>query len=211
MGEKKSLFEKFGLVEKVHTSETFASTSEEDESEKPTMPVMAVSHIGTDDPQGLTLASTAKANVVDPIERINNKTILSIEEVYSKYSIKSDGINSMSIVESYLKALPVYLPIDVKRDTTLNIIKSSGVKLENLIVDGNYKLKCLKDFSEYTYQDANEVIALCENEVNNLKQRINTYTKAINNMKKLLEEQDFLINYEVDKLNTIMEFVGSEK
>lgn len=206
MREKKSIFEKFGLVEKVQSDEAaIPDTPREDELEMLAAPVMGAIHKDTD------AAPSVKATAVDPIENINRKTILSIEEIYSKYSIKSEGINSMSIVESYLKALPVYLPIDVKRDTTLNIIKSSGVKLENLILDGNYKLKCLKDFSEYTYQDASEMVTLCENEVKILNQKINSYKKAISDMKKLLEEQDFLINYEVDKLNTIMGFVGEEK
>jgi hypothetical protein len=208
--EKKSILEKFGLIEKV----TVASTSENDF----TKTEEAVVYV---EPQKVFDEKVSNVEVKTEVKRISvpedlfvgmkNKKLFRLEEIYRNYNVESQGINSLFIIESFLKALPDYLPVDVKRDSTLNIVSSSGVKIESLIKDGNGKLKCLKEFSQSFSDDASDSISKCENEIRKLNEKINNYKKIIDDMKKLEEEQNAVVKYEVQRINNILEFINPEK
>lgn len=144
----------------------------------------------------------------DITEKVKKKKLFSTEDIYRNYNIKSQGINSLFIVESFLKALPDYLPMDVKRESTLNIVSSSGVRIESLVKDGNDKLMCLKEFSQSFSSDASDTIAKCENEIRKLTEKINSYKNAINDMKKLQEEQEAVVRYEAERINNILQFIS---
>jgi len=147
---------------------------------------------------------------VDPVGIVRKKKLLKIDEIYKNYDINSNGINSLSIVESFQKALPDYLPTDVKRQSILNIISSSNVQVESLVKDGSDKLNCLKDFSKSFTEESRDVISNFEDEIKKLNEKINSYKTAIDNMKKLQSEQDFTVKYEMDKINNIMQFINPE-
>jgi hypothetical protein len=209
MGEKKSVFEKLGLIEKVETTNSAAVDSS---AIKPKKDLEKENYSAAQADRTGDLKPEPKAvETQDPLELIKNKKLLSVKDIYNKYNIQTDGINSLSIIESYMKALPVYLPADVKRDTTLNIVKSSGVDLDSLITDGNNKLKCLMDFAGISSRDADKMIEACEAEIAKLNEKINTFKNASTSMKKLLEEQLFLINYEIDRINALIEFIDPKK
>ena len=121
------------------------------------------------------------------------------------------SINSLAIVESFQKALPDYLPTDVKRQSILNIIASSNVQVESLLKDGNDKLGCLHEFSKAFTKESNEVITGFEKEIKKFTEAINSYKTAIDNMKKLHTEQDVTVKYEIEKINNILQFINPEK
>lgn len=204
--EKKSILEKFGLVEKVDdiVDEKIVNDAEKElntELDKVTTKSKVESK------EEINFISESD----DPIAKVTNKKLLQIEEIYKNYDINSQGINSLSIVESFQKALPDYLPAEVKRQSILNIIISSNVKVENLVKDGNEKLKCLNEFSQLFTNDSNDMISKFESEIEILNKKINNYKIAIENMKNLHNEQNFMVKYEIDKINNIMQFLNNDK
>ncbi|WP_326908566.1 hypothetical protein [Sedimentibacter sp. MB31-C6] len=204
--EKKSILEKFGLVEKVDdiVDEEIVNDAEKKlntELDKVTTKSKVESK------EEINFISESD----DPIAKVKNKKLLQIEEIYKNYDIDSQGINSLSIVESFQKALPDYLPAEVKRQSILNIIISSNVKVENLVKDGNDKLKCLNEFSQLFTNDSTDMITKFENEIEILNKKINNYKIAIENMKNLHNEQNFMVKYEIDKINNIMQFLNNDK
>jgi len=202
--EKKSLLEKFGLVERVLVENENGLNETDGEALEEPQKVYAegmhdtaakINTKHTDEPEDIT-------------EKVKKKKLFSTEDIYRNYNIKSQGINSLFIVESFLKALPDYLPMDVKRESTLNIVSSSGVRIESLVKDGNDKLMCLKEFSQSFSSDAGDTIAKCENEIRKLTEKINNYKKAIDDMKKLQEEQEAVVRYEAERINNILQFIN---
>lgn len=203
--ERRSILEKLGLIEKIE--------NEDNEIEQVVENIEQVIPAETEKPQFTNLIKKVEVQSDesdDPVAIVRKKKLLKIEDIYKNYDISSDGINSLSIVESFQKALPDYLPSDVKRQSILNIIVSSNVKVESLVKDGNDKLNCLKDFSRSFTNESVDVISNFENEIKSLNEKINNFKTAIDNMKKLQTEQDFTVKYEIDKINNMLQFISPE-
>lgn len=217
--ERRSILEKLGLIEKNINENENNSIGQSEEDVEQIIPVEAEKPQFADymkkvevkpEVQAGVKTSTKLEETVDPIGIVKKKKLLKIDEIYKNYDINSNGINSLSIVESFQKALPDYLPTDVKRQSILNIIASSNVQVESLVKDGSDKLNCLKDFSRSFTEESRDVISNFEDEIKKLNEKINSYKTAIDNMKKLQSEQDFTVKYEMDKINNIMQFINPE-
>lgn len=216
--ERRSILEKLGLVEKIE------EVNQSDEN-VPTVETAEQKPVEKEKPQFTEYmkkydAEKEKEEVVhevkqadgyeDPVAAVRKKKLLKIEEIYKNYDISTEGINSLSIVESFQKALPDYLPTDVKRQSILNIISSSNVKVENLVNDGNDKLRCLNDFSRLFSDESREVISGFEDEISKLNEKIKGYRTAIENMQKLQTEQEFTLKYEIEKISNILQFINPQ-
>lgn len=217
--ERRSILEKLGLIEKnINENENNSiEQSEGDieqiipvEAEKPQFADYMKKAEVKPEVQAEVKTSIKTEETEDPIGIVRKKKLLKIDEIYKNYDINSNGINSLSIVESFQKALPDYLPTDVKRQSILNIIASSNVQVDSLIKDGSDKLNCLKDFSKSFTEESREVVSNFEDEIKKLNEKINSYKTAIDNMKKLQSEQDFTVKYEIDKINNILQFINPE-
>ncbi|KPU46256.1 hypothetical protein OXPF_01750 [Oxobacter pfennigii] len=206
MKEKKSLLEKFGLVEKVEVQDT-PDIKEEDQELMAAVEKMKLVKEQQSTAR-TTVISQSQGENEDPTNAMKSKKLYRAEDIYKSYNIKTQGINSLFIIESFLKALPDYLPIDVKRESMLNIVMSSGVSVESLMADGNDKLRCMKEFSESFTRDTNDTVLSCENEIRKLNEKISNYKKAIDAMKKLQEEQGAIVRYETERINNILHFMN---
>lgn len=202
MKDRKSIFEKFGLIEKVeieNISNVGQANQETDENYRD-----EVSEFGS-----VVLQRTDEDK--DNIMGLENKNLLRSDEIYKNSNIRSEGINSLFIIEGFLKALPDYLPLNIKRESVLNIISSSGIKFESLVSDGNVKLKSLKEFTRNFSYEVKETILKYETEIKKLSEKINNYNKIINDIKSLQEEQSAVVEYETERINNILHFVTPEK
>lgn len=215
--ERRTILEKLGLIEKIENQAGENGKSVENAEQGPSDTVkpqisdyMKKADVRAEAKEELTEERKAFSEADDPVATVRKKNLLKIDEIYKNYNINSEGINSLSIVESFQKALPDYLPADVKRQSILNIIASSDVKVESLLRDGDDKLKCLKDFSQSFSNESNDVISNFENEIKKLNDKINSFKTAIDNMKKLQTEQDFTVKYEIEKINSILKFINPE-
>ncbi|MFA6782833.1 MAG: hypothetical protein WCR90_06460 [Sedimentibacter sp.] len=218
--ERRSILEKLGLIEKienevndneqsVNEEEIIPVEKEKPQSKKPEIQIDA-QFVAREKPSAEVKSTNAVKDWIDPVEAVSKKRLLKIEEIYKNYNVNSEGIKSLCIVESFQKALPDYLPTDVKRDSILNIIASSNVQVESLIKDGNDKLNCLKDFSQSFINESNDIILNFENEITELNEKIKKFKTAIDNMKSLQNEQGFTVKYEIDKINNILQFLNPE-
>ena len=139
-----------------------------------------------------------------------NKKLLGISEIYNNFNVKSEGINSLFIIESFSKALPDYLPANVKRESVLNIISSSGLSLGSLITDGNVKLKYLKEFSQTFSEEIKNAHIKYESEIKKLSAIIDNYHREINEINALKEEQVSIVEYEIKRIDEIIQFIALE-
>lgn len=204
MKDIKSVFEKIGLIEKVQAEDMVLNGTENQPSDLQVndVPVKTAAN-----EKGIENRNINRENVIKDEE----KKLLKSDEIYDSFHIKSAGVTSLFIVESFLKALPDYLPNDVKRQSVLNIIASSGMSIESLMKDGNDRLRCLNDFlNNFSYEIKN-TIKENEDEIEKLTKKINSYKKQIDYMKKLQMEQDAIVDYESERINNILHFISPDK
>ena len=227
MKSKVSVFEKLGLIEKIEPEglievDEVVDTSDVDRSVTQKDKILKI--IDDDNKEYRENVVEVNDNTNEEIvekavessqitqsesgDKLMDRELMKIEDIYKKYNINSEGINSLLIVESFLKALPDHLPQDMKRQSVLNIISYSGMNLANLIDDGEKKISHLDEFiKQFTAQSEKE-ISEYENEIKKLTEQINEIEKSINKVKSLREEQNAIVNYEVDRLNNIFKFIN---
>lgn len=215
--DRRIILEKLGLIEKIEGEDGEPGQDAENTEQSPadaekliSTDNMKESGVNTKVKEKLIAEAKTPDESYDPVAIVRKKKLLGINDIYKNYDINTEGINSLAIVESFQKALPDYLPMDVKRQSILNIIASSNVRIESLLNDGEDKLRCLKDFSESFSNESNEVISGFENEIKKLNEKINNFKTAISDMKKLQTEQVFTLKYEIEKTNNILQFINPE-
>lgn len=194
MEAKKSLLERLKLIERV------------EENPKPVSENVV-------EPEEVKEEETPKQNVAayDQQNQFKVDKLLKVEEIYKKFNLESDNKDTIFIIDSFSKALPDYLPQEIKRQSVLNIISSSGMNIVELLKDGSERLSVLKNFENGSSNYTNKLISECEAEIEKLMQAINKCKKNINDRKKLQEEQSANIEYEVQKIQNIIQFINPEK
>ncbi|HBM75333.1 MAG TPA: hypothetical protein DD429_07235 [Clostridiaceae bacterium] len=193
MSSKRPLLERLHIVEKVESD-----TEQNSASEK----------IITDDPDVKTTVHTSN-NLLDDIP-IKDRP-MKVKEIYIKAGQLSDGINTIFIIENYSNALPMNLPSEVKKQSVLNLITASGLNMQNIIRDGHDKLRLLNAFLHNFSSKTNEVITNNESEINKLTEKINQLKKANADMEKLMQEQKSIIEFEEERIQGLIDFVGDTK
>lgn len=119
-------------------------------------------------------------------------------------------LNTIFIAETYLKTLPDYLPNELKRKAVLDIILSSGLSVDKLLKDGEERKKVLNNFLQRFSQTTEKIIRDYENEILKLSESIQANKKSIIERKELQEEQIAIINYEIQRLQRIINFLQGE-
>lgn len=205
MKDIKSIFEKIGLIEKVQTNEGTINEEEDSSADDP-----QTNETTADDNMKKINAESRKA-VNGPVVKNEQKKLLRAGEIYNNYHIKAEGTDSLFIVEKFLKALPDYLPLNVKRQSVLDIIESSDMSLESLSKDGNDRLKCLKDFINTFSYEIKDTTRQDEDEIKKLTEKINMYNKQIDYLEKLQVEQAAVVDYESERVKNILKLIAADQ
>lgn len=190
MEAKKSLLEKIGLVEKVQPKNNSVKEVSSEKKETDSKKVI---------------------NIQKKEDQFNTDSLLKVDEIYTKYNLPGDGTNTVFIIDNFLKALPDYLPEEVKKQSVLSIISSSGMSVDNLLKDGNHRLKLLKSFLEDFSNHTNNAISQNEMEIRKLTEKIQKCKRDIENKRKLIDGQKATIEYETQKIVKIIDFIDSKK
>lgn len=215
MENKKSLFEKLGLVEKVQTTPT---QEEPEVFENNDDKEAFLSRINNTIENTNTYSyEAADKSPVYKFEEPEKKRSFkfdkhnSISDIYNTFNLKQDGMNTIFIIENFLRALPEYLPEEVKRQSLFDIIASSGMNLETLVADGLERLKSLNSFFDQFSTNTNKNILEREKEIEALIKKINQCKSEIESLKQLRDAQKATIDYESQKVNNILHFVRPSK
>ncbi|MFZ5353068.1 MAG: hypothetical protein ACOZCL_10155 [Bacillota bacterium] len=191
--KKKNLLERLGLIEPV------IKPGAEEDSEPAEMEVST------------TLDSRAPiipdfTDNQEKEERYNCEK-LGINEIYSKFELDSKETNTIYLIEKFIKALPANLPADVKRQSILNIITVSQLDIISLLKDGNKRLEILRKYSQDFSNTVDEIIATNEKHIRKLHERIAYHNRVISEKQNVKEEQNAIIDFEIQKLSNIIEFI----
>lgn len=204
MEEKKSFFEKFKLIDKIE-KESLSQDQEVENKYIDTNDKLVSKDIEMDNKKSAELTEVNSALSYNENQELNK--ILSVDEIYFNSNLANKKINTIFLIDSYVKALPENLPTEVKRQAVLNIIKASDMDITLLVKDGQDRLSILNEFITNVTTKTDNIIKTCEDEIKDLHKKIDEYKKLINDREKFQEEQKAFIDYEVQKVQNIMDFI----
>jgi hypothetical protein len=204
MEEKKSFFEKFKLIDKIE-KESLSQDQEVENKYIDTNDKLVSKDIEMGNKKSAELTEVNSALSYNENQELNK--IFSVDEIYFNSNLANKKINTIFLIDSYVKALPENLPTEVKRQAVLNIIKASDMDITLLVKDGQDRLSILNEFITNVTTKTDNMIKTCEDEIKDLHKKIDEYKKLINDREKFQEEQKAFIDYEVQKVQNIMDFI----
>ncbi|OGO77026.1 MAG: hypothetical protein A2Y23_03380 [Clostridiales bacterium GWB2_37_7] len=194
---KKPLLERLGLIEPILKSEKEEDFNMFDDDAAITSEVRLASD---------------NDELSDNQERADKATVekLPIKEIFEKFGLETKETNTVYLIESFIKALPNNLPADVKRQSIINLISASQLDIICLLKDGNRRLEVLNSYSEDFSNNIAEIIASNEKQIRKLNERIAYHNRIIEDKQKLRENQKAEIEFEIQKISNIIEFIENK-
>lgn len=233
MVPKKSIFERMGLIEPNQKEDDTSINETSDEILFDNVPeldhVPDLTHIDEEQKDSIVKETTeikepelSKVNVEDIPKNISDKLdliigayeknkLLTIDEIYRNAHLESEVKKTIFMTDIYLKAIPENLPIDIKRETVLNIMNVSNISLDDLLNDAYKRIDSLNTVLEETVSTTQEVFNRNEATIRELEKRIEDLREINKNRKKFQEDQNTMIEYEIQKIINLVEFVKPKK
>lgn len=134
---------------------------------------------------------------------------IDINEIYSLYSLDTGTTNTVFMLESLINALPQNLPEEVMKQTIRNIIVASNINLNELLSDGEHRLKALVELMNDYYTQTNNEISQYKAEIAKLSSIINSYQERIKTRELMLQEQSNIVKVENQRIENIMNFFSN--
>lgn len=198
MATKRNIFEKLGLVEPVEEEnvdfselDNFVPTDETSDEEEQAQKI------------------EEKLDVL--IESYERDKLMTVEDVYRKANLNKNIKETVFMVDVLMKALPENLPSDIKRESVANIMKASEMKIEDLLNDAYQRIDALNNVLEQTVQVTEQVNAKNEGTIRELEKRIDELRRDIQSRLKFQESQNSALEYEIQKVINIVEFIKGKK
>lgn len=132
-----------------------------------------------------------------------------IDEIYSLFGLKNSSINTVFMLENLINALPQNLPKDVVKQSVINVMNASDINLNELLSDGQQRREALKTVMNGYNSETNKRIAEYKEEIDRLSGLINNCQEQIKIKESLLEQQEYIIKCESDKVNGIIEYFSN--
>ncbi len=194
--KRKPLFERLGLIEQVKDEKDGSVLLSGHE-----IGVSAESHHAEISDDAADASEKADKNQVDK---------LTVEEIYKKYGLEIGDYNTIYMIENFLKALPINLPNDIKRQSIINLIGASHLSVSGIISDGTKRADVLNKYYNYFSYTIDDIVAANEKHIKKLTERIAYHKKIIDDKIALKEEQRADIEFEIQKLMNLVEFIDNK-
>jgi len=137
--------------------------------------------------------------------------MMTIDEIYRNSQLETEVKKTIFMADVYQKAIPENLPLDIKRETVLNIMNVSNVSLDELLNDAYKRIDALNTVLEETVTTTQEIFNRNEATIRELEKRIEDLREINRNRKKFQEDQNTMIEYEIQKIINLVEFVKPKK
>lgn len=141
------------------------------------------------------------------IESYERNKLLSIEDIYRKAALIQEIKSTVFMVDVYAKALPENLPMDIKRESVLNIMRASDIQVDDLLSDAYKRIDALNNVLESVVQTSDELKAKNTSTIRDLEKRIEELKRTMLEREKFQETQNTMIEYEIQRIINIVDFV----
>ena len=137
---------------------------------------------------------------------VNISNVTSIEDIYKSVNME-DLSKSIYKVEEIKGVLPNTLPMATKKESVLGMMQVSGVSIEEVFNDFNNRNSVLKSALESFSNETIQIVESNSKQIYLLEEEINKLKENINSRKLEQEQQEKIINDEIEKINSIAEFI----
>lgn len=183
-----NIFERMGLVERRYDDEVVAHNISNSTYEQP----LTISQI-----------DIAKPNEV--------KAETLIQDIYQENNL-SDSTKSIFKVEEFSNTLPKEMRTETKKATVLGIMNVSGLTVDEVVKDGVSRIETLDAVKEKIITDSETKVANANNEIEQLKAKIEELEKLVAVTLAEKEQSDKLICDEIEHIMDLINFIsGGDK
>ena len=130
-----------------------------------------------------------------------------ISELYRRFNLKTSGLDTVYLLEDYVRTLPESLPPEMRRSIVLQIVTASGFDFDKLLNDGIDRVSRLNEYSATFASHTEEILARYNDEIDALQRQIEGIRETINERKNLHKRQFLEIEGEAQRLKDILDFV----
>jgi hypothetical protein len=194
---KKPLLERLGLIEPILKSDKEEDFNMFDDDTAVTSEVRLVG-------DNSELSDNQERADKAPMEK------LPVKAIFEKFGLETKETNTVYLIENFIKALPANLPTDVKRQSIISLISASQLDIICLLKDGNRRLEVLNNYSEDFANNVAEIVASNEKQIRKLTERIAYHNRIIEEKQRLGENQKAEIEFEIQKISNIIEFIENK-
>lgn len=136
---------------------------------------------------------------------------LSIDEIYKNANLQNDTKKTIFMADVYLKALPENLPADIKRESVLNIMEATNISVDELLTDAYKRIDSLNTVVEENNKTTNTIISKNKSTIKDLEGRIKELKTLLEERKRFEQDQNTTIEFEVQKIINIVDFIKPKK
>jgi len=157
-------------------------------------------------PYGIPNADSGILDEVSP-EMANTDQYLGLEQLYQSFAMPVSGVNTIYLIESYMKTLPDTLPAELRRSIILKIVDASEFNFDSLLNDGIDRVSRLNEYSSLFAARTEEVVERHNVEIDALERQVQQIRELINERKNLHKRQFLSIESEAQRLRDILDFI----
>jgi flagellar capping protein FliD len=121
--------------------------------------------------------------------------------------MKLSGIDTIDLIEEYMKTLPDSLPVELRRSIIIRIVASSGFDFEKLVNDGIDRVTRLNEYATQFAARTDEIVTRQNAAIEDLERQISAIRAEINERKNLHKQQFLTIEDEAQRLKEILDFI----
>ncbi len=132
---------------------------------------------------------------------------LDVDELYQSFRMKGNGVDTVYLIEEYMRTLPESLPAEMRRSIVLKIVSASGFDFDRLLNDGIDRVSKLNEYSSTFAAHTEEVLARLNGEIESLQAQIEAIRQTMNERKNLHKRQFLTIEGEAQRLKEILDFI----
>ncbi len=141
---------------------------------------------------------------------VGENDLMNIESIYSCNDLIQQMSETVFMIEVYAKTLPDNLPLDVKRQSVLNIIKASSIEIDDLLTDAYKRIDVLNEVLEDVSQKSDDLDVENKDEITALERKIQELKLKMQKRTQYKQSQNAMIGYEIQRIVNIVEFIDPE-
>ena len=138
---------------------------------------------------------------------VNAEQYTSVEDIYDMYRKETGGASTIFVVDEFAGALPETLNFQKKRQAILNLLKTAGVNVNDLIADGLARVECLSGYLTTFKKKTDDIQAEHDAQIEELEERIAELKETGNERRVLQDKQENVIEQEIFKIKALLDFV----
>jgi predicted transcriptional regulator len=195
----------------LESGETQTSEAEVQVAVEP-VPAVAVEKVMAPQIQsGMQQDSVIEKKLDTLIESYEKNKLLSIDDIYRKFGLETDVKRTVFMADIYMKALPENLPVDIKRESVHNIMNASEIKIDDLLNDAYKRIDSLNNVLEGVVATTEELRVKQIATIKDLEKRIEELKRTMMERDKFQDTQNTTIEYEIQRVINIVDFVKPKK